>query len=156
VRDVLKFNAQAQDTVERHPELNLQGLIHKLGLGEWFRRYYLLPMSGAIWSCPPCEMMNFPARTLVRFFANHHLLSFTGQPQWHTVTGGAREYVCRLTAPFVDRIRTNCAAVSVTRPQTGKIQIQDSTGDSQTYDHVVMASHGNESSRTPMTQSGRY
>ena len=66
VRDVMKFNAQAQSTVERHPDLTLEGLITKLGLGDWFRRYYLLPMSGAIWSCPPCEMMNFPARTLVR------------------------------------------------------------------------------------------
>ncbi|HJS45119.1 MAG TPA: FAD-dependent oxidoreductase [Rhizomicrobium sp.] len=148
VRDVMIFNTQAQAVVECHPELSLDGLIQKLGLGEWFRRYYLLPMSGAIWSCPPCEMMNFPARTLVRFFANHHLLSFTGQPQWYTVTGGAQEYVRRLTASFAHRIRTNCAAVAVTRPGTGpdagKVQIKDATGNSQTYDQVVMASHGDE------------
>jgi predicted NAD/FAD-binding protein len=134
--------------VERHPELSLDGLIRKLGLGEWFRRYYLLPMSGAIWSCPPCEMMHFPARTLVRFFANHHLLSFTGQPQWYTVTGGAQEYLRRLTASFSHRIRTNCAAVAVTRPSAGpdagKVQIKDSSGSSETYDQVVMASHGDE------------
>jgi predicted NAD/FAD-binding protein len=148
VRDVMIFNTQAQGVVERHPELSLDGLIQKLGLGEWFRRYYLLPMSGAIWSCPPCEMMHFPARTLVRFFANHHLLSFTGQPQWLTVTGGAQEYVRRLTASFSHRIRTNCAAVAVTRPgagpDAGKVQIKDATGNSQTYDQVVMASHGDE------------
>ncbi|HKQ11240.1 MAG TPA: NAD(P)-binding protein [Rhizomicrobium sp.] len=148
VRDVMIFNSQAQTVVERHPELSLDGLIQKLGLGEWFRRYYLLPMSGAIWSCPPCEMMHFPARTLVRFFANHHLLSFTGQPQWYTVTGGAQEYVRRLTASFAHRIRTNCAAVAVTRPGTGpdagKVKIKDATGNSQTYDQVVMASHGDE------------
>ena len=105
-------------------------------------------MSGAIWSCPPCEMMNFPARTLVRFFANHHLMSFTGQPRWQTVTGGAREYVRRLTAPFAHRIRTNCAAVAVTRPATGsdagKVQIKDSQGGSESYDQVVLASHGDE------------
>ena len=143
VRDVLKFNAQAQDTVERHPELNVQGLIDKLGLGDWFRRFYLLPMSGAIWSCPPCEMMTFPARTLVQFFANHHLMSFTGQPQWRTVTGGSQEYVSRLIAPFAHRIRTHCAAVAVTR-QDGKVQIKDAQGGSNTYDQVVMASHGDE------------
>ena len=143
VRDVMVFNSQAQDMVERHPELNLEGLIQKLGLGEWFRRYYLLPMSGAIWSCPPCEMMNFPARTLVRFFANHHLLSYNGQPQWHTVTGGSQEYVDRLTAPFAHRIRVNCAAVAVTR-RDGSVQIKDATGGVETYDQVVMASHGDE------------
>ena len=143
VRDVLLFNARAQEMAERHPELTLEGLIAKLGLGEWFRRYYLLPMSGAIWSCPPCEMMNFPARTLVRFFANHHLLSLTGQPQWRTVTGGSQEYVSRLTAPFAHRIRVNCAAVAVTR-QDGKIQVKDAGGSAESYDQVILASHGDE------------
>ncbi len=144
LRDVLKFNAQAEDMVDRHPELSLDGLIRKLGLGDWFRRYYLLPMSGAIWSCPPCEMMNFPARTLVRFFANHHLLSFTGQPQWRTVTGGSQEYVRRLAAPLANRIRTACGAVAVTR-RDGKVQIKDASGCVESYDQVVMASHGDES-----------
>ncbi|HWM60763.1 MAG TPA: FAD-dependent oxidoreductase [Rhizomicrobium sp.] len=143
VRDVMKFNTQAQGVVEHHPELSLEGLIQKLGLGEWFRRYYLLPMSGAIWSCPPCEMMNFPARALVRFFANHHLMSFTGQPQWRTVTGGSQEYIKRLTVPFAHRIRTRCGAAAVTR-QDGKVQIKDTNGAVESYDHVVMASHGNE------------
>src|SRR5882757_4773815 len=100
-------------------------------------------MSGAIWSCPPCEMMNFPARTLVRFFANHHLMSFTGQPQWRTVTGGSQEYIKRLTVPFAHRIRTRCGAAAVTR-QDGKVQIKDTNGAVESYDHVVMASHGNE------------
>jgi predicted NAD/FAD-binding protein len=148
VRDVMIFNARAQTMVERHPELSLEGLINKLGLGDWFRRYYLLPMSGAIWSCPPCEMMNFPARTLVRFFANHHLLSFTGQPQWRTVTGGSHEYVRRLTASFAHRIRVNCGAVAVTRPcsgtKDGAVQIKDSQGGVAQYDQVVMACHGDE------------
>ena len=129
--------------MERHPDLTLDELITKLGLGDWFRRYYLLPMSGAIWSCPPCEMMRFPARTLVRFFANHHLLSLTGQPQWRTVTGGSQEYVARLTAPFAHRIRTNCGAVAVTR-EGGKVQVHGHPGRCETYDQVVMACHGDE------------
>ena len=144
VRDVMIFNAQAQSVVERHPDLSLEGLICKLGLGDWFRRYYLLPMSGAIWSCPPCEMMNFPARTLVRFFANHHLMSFTGQPQWRTVSGGAQAYVNRLIEPFAHRIRLGCGAVAVTRPRPDKVEIRDSQGGLETYDQVVMASHGDE------------
>jgi uncharacterized protein len=143
VRDVFKFNSQAQDAVERHPELSVEGLIQKLGLGEWFRRYYLLPMSGAIWSCPPCEMMNFPACTLVRFFANHHLMSLTGQPQWRTVTGGSQEYVQRLTRSFAHRIRTDCGAAAVTR-RDGKVQIKDTSGATESFDQVVMASHGDE------------
>ena len=148
VRDVLKFNARAVETVERHPSLTLDGLIRFLGLGEWCCRYYLLPMSGAIWSCPPSQMLNFPARTLVRFFANHHLLSLTGQPQWRTVTGGSQEYVRRLTASIADRIRVNCGAVSVNRPDSGpargKVVVRDTQGGCEVFDQVVMASHGNE------------
>jgi predicted NAD/FAD-binding protein len=106
-------------------------------------------MSGAIWSCPPCDMMDFPARALVRFFANHHLMSFTGQPQWRTVTGGAQEYVKRLAAPFARRIRLGCGAVAVTRrpasaTSAGQVEVRDSQGGAQTFDQVVMACHGDE------------
>ena len=143
VRDVLKFNATALETVERRPELTLNELIDELRLGEWFRRYYLLPMSGAIWSCPPREMLAFPARTLVRFFANHHLLNANGQPQWLTVTGGAREYINRLTRSFAGKIRTACGAASVRRKE-GKVVVTDVRGDSEIFDHVVFACHGDE------------
>jgi predicted NAD/FAD-binding protein len=144
VRDVMRFNAGAQAAVERHPHFTLDQLIDHLGLGDWFRRFYLLPMAGAIWSCPFSEMLRFPAEVLVRFFANHHLLSVTGQPQWYTVTGGSRQYVERLIAPFAHRIRTSCGAVAVTRAE-GKVQVRDSRGEVETYDQVVLASHGDES-----------
>ena len=78
----------------RAPELTLGGLLAKMGMGDWFLRHYLLPMAGAIWSCPPCQMMDFPARTFVRFFVNHHLLSVSGQPQWLTLEGGSQD-LCR-------------------------------------------------------------
>ena len=50
-------------------------LLDGLGMGEWFRRYYLLPMAGAIWSSTPDQMAAFPARALVQFFHNHALLT---------------------------------------------------------------------------------
>jgi predicted NAD/FAD-binding protein len=143
IKDVFHFNQNAVAASERHPSFSLDELISHLGLGDWFRRYYLLPMAGAIWSCPPAQMLRFPARSLIRFFANHHLLSAGGQPQWYTVTGGSQEYVSRLTAPFADRIRTNCGAVSVTRDASG-VTVRDAQGGCETYDDVVMASHGDE------------
>ncbi len=146
IRDVFRFNALAQTTVARHPDLTLDGLIAALGLGDWFRRFYLLPMAAAIWSCPPCEMLRFPAATLIGFMANHHLLSASGQPQWYTVTGGSQEYVTRLTQSFAKRIRTGCGAAAVTRGAQG-VTVTDTTGARQLYDHVVFASHGDESLR---------
>jgi predicted NAD/FAD-binding protein len=143
VRDVMRFNAQAEAAVTRHPDFSLDQLLAHLGLGDWFRRFYLLPMAGAIWSCPLSEILSFPASTLIRFFANHNLLSLTGQHQWYTVTGGAEEYVKRLTAPFAHRIRTGCGAVAVLR-EGGEVQIRDTRGEMSTYDEVVFACHGDE------------
>ncbi|HWC64197.1 MAG TPA: FAD-dependent oxidoreductase [Rhizomicrobium sp.] len=142
-RDVMHFNAKAIETVERHPGLTLEGLIRKLGLGDWFRRYYILPMGGAIWSCPLSEMLEFPARTFVRFFQNHGLLAFNGQPQWYTVTGGAQNYINRLTQAFARRIRTGLGVRTVLRTGGG-IEVIDQKGSRESFDHVVFACHGNE------------
>ncbi|MBL6939800.1 MAG: FAD-dependent oxidoreductase [Alphaproteobacteria bacterium] len=146
IRDVLRFNAQAEETAERNPDLTLDEFLALLRLGDWFRRFYLLPMCSAIWSCPPREMMRFPARTLIRFMANHHLLSASGQPQWMTVTGGSQEYVRRLTASFAHCIRLNCGAASVTRDERG-VTVADATGRREHFDQVVFASHADETLR---------
>jgi len=97
VRDILRFNARAE-AVATSDEVTVDELIGQLGLGDWFRRYYLLPICGAIWSSPVDGIGAFPARTLVQFFRNHALLSTSGQHQWWTVTGGSVEYVRRLEA----------------------------------------------------------
>jgi predicted NAD/FAD-binding protein len=141
--DVMRFNAGAVRAVEADPDCSLGELIARMRLGQWFRRYYLLPMAGAIWSAPPTKMLEFPAASFVRFFDNHGLLSLTGQPQWYTVTGGAQNYVRRMTAPFADRIRTGCAAVEIRRTAAG-VRIRDRSGALETYDQVVLACHADE------------
>ncbi|MEM9717385.1 MAG: FAD-dependent oxidoreductase, partial [Pseudomonadota bacterium] len=52
LRDIYRFNANAQALVEDHPELTIAEFLAKLGMGRWFRDYYLLPLTGAIWSTP--------------------------------------------------------------------------------------------------------
>ena len=143
IHDVTKFNRLALQAVEQHPGISLGELLEKLRLGEDFRRYYLLPMGGAIWSCPTAQMLEFPAITFVTFFKNHGLLGMSGQHQWYTVTGGSREYLKRLTASYADRIRANCAAVEVTRTEN-KVSVTDSRGETQGYDKAIFACHANE------------
>lgn len=143
LRDVIRFNKKARAMVDAKPELTLGGLVQALKLGSGFMKNYLLPMGGAIWSSSPTTMLAFPARTFIQFFENHGLMAFSGQPQWYTVTGGSREYMARLIAPFADRIRTNCAAVSVRRTPEG-VFVRDSRGEELRYDRVVFASHADE------------
>ncbi len=143
LRDVIRFNRSARAMVDDVPDITLGALVASLGLSEAFLRNYLLPMGGAIWSCPTATMLEFPARSFIRFFENHGLLAFSGQPQWRTVTGGSQEYMRRLIAPFQHHIRTDCAVVAVRRESDG-VYVRDVRGEEIRYDRVVFASHADE------------
>ncbi|MBT8411999.1 MAG: NAD(P)-binding protein, partial [Octadecabacter sp.] len=74
IRDVLNFNENGLRLSEEEG-LTVGGLIEKLGAGQYFRDYYLLPLSGAIWSTPTQKIMDFPAHAMMTFFKNHALLN---------------------------------------------------------------------------------
>jgi predicted NAD/FAD-binding protein len=141
--DVMRFNKDAAAEVARYPHLTIGGLIQSMRLGDWFRRHYLLPMAGAIWSCPPSRILDFPARSLVQFFANHSLLSVSGQPQWRTVDGGAKVYVEKIARALGSRVRSDCGVGAVTRTPRG-VRVVDTDGSAALYDEVVFACHSDE------------
>jgi len=95
LRDIVRFNTKAE-SLATDDSLTIGELMDDLKLGEWFQKYYLMPLSGAIWSTPPAEIRSFPARALLQFFRNHALLSPSGQHQWWTVEGGSVSYVQKL------------------------------------------------------------
>lgn len=141
--EVMRFNRAAEQAVAADPTISLGDLIGAMGLSENFRQLYLLPMSGAIWSSPPRQMLEFPAKVFVDFFRNHGLLAMSGQPQWRTVDGGSTQYVSRIAAELGDTVKLGCAAVAVRRDKTG-IVITDGTGATSSFDHVVFACHSDE------------
>ncbi len=143
LRDVLKFNKEALPYIDHQTDKTIGDLIEDLNLGNWFKNYYLLPMSGAIWSTPVEDMLNFPAETLIRFFHNHGLLTVDEQPQWYTVKGGSKEYVTRLTSKIKKNIQTNLAVSSVTRDKNSAT-ITDSNGDKHQFDAVIFACHSDQ------------
>lgn len=146
LRDIMRFNAHAEAVADTD-EMTVDELMDRLNLGEAFRRHYLLPICGAIWSTPSAEVGAFPARSLLRFFRNHALLSPNGQHQWWTVEGGSVEYVRRLGARLsllgVD-LRTGAPIKSVTRTK-GSVQIQPAYSLPEEFDEVVMACHSDQS-----------
>lgn len=142
VRDVLRWNARAADAAN-DPDLPLRDFIAGMGLGREFRDWYLGPISGAIWSTPSQDVMDFPAQAMVRFFENHALLSHTGQHQWFTVSGGSIEYVRRLEAHLHRAgviIRTGAPVASVRR-LPGTVEIRATGAEAEGFDEVVMATH---------------
>ena len=148
VRDIFRFNANAL-RLASDPTLTIGEFLQRLGTGSWFRDYYLMPMSGAIWSTPLEQMMNFPAQALVQFFENHALLSHTGQHQWYTVKGGSREYVSRLRAAMLKQgtqIRLFTPVKAVRRSAWG-IELRVHGGDWEAFDEVIFATHSDDTLR---------
>ena len=148
VRDIAKFNAQAE-AAATDDAITIGDLVDKLGLGAWFQRYYLLPICGAIWSTPPSEITEFPARTLVAFFRNHALLSADGQHQWWTVDGGSIEYVRRLEHHLRGRgvaMRKGTPVASVTRNGAQSV-VHVAGRPAKTFDQVIFACHSDQALR---------
>ena len=142
--DLRRFYSTAPGLLHRHAdrELTLGAYLTNEGYSDVFVRDHILPMGAAIWSCSPDDMLRFPAVSFVRFFENHGLLKLRGRPVWRTVSGGSRNYVSRLTRPFVDRIRTNCPVRSVDRLHN-RVKLTTEDGD-QDFDQVVIATHGDQ------------
>ncbi|MEJ6390257.1 NAD(P)/FAD-dependent oxidoreductase [Gymnodinialimonas ulvae] len=145
VRDLLRFNAQAAE-LATDSTITLRDFLDQLGMGRWFRDYYITPVSGAIWSTPKEEIMDFPAQAMIRFFRNHHLLHHTGQHQWYTVRGGSIEYVTRLERAMRARgidIRLGRGVEAVKRTDTGAEVCLGGHWDQ--FDEVVFATHSDQS-----------
>jgi predicted NAD/FAD-binding protein len=81
-----------------------------------------------------------PARFLLRFFANHGMLSVKNRPQWRTVVGGSRQYVDKLVAGHRERIRLGCAVTSISRGRPG-ITVRTSAAEPEHFDAVFLACH---------------
>ena len=141
--DILRFNKQAPAYIERDAGVTLQECLDELNMGKWFRRYYLLAMGAAIWSCPIDAVMKFPAYTFLQFFKNHGLLSINNRPQWYTVSGGSREYVTRLVKSIKDKIKLDCGVRKITH-RDNKITVEDVKGNMNTFDQVIFACHADE------------
>lgn len=141
--DVIRFNKQALSFIESDPTISLGNCLEQLNMGEWFKRYYILAMGAAIWSCPVETIMQFPAQTFLRFFKNHGLLSINDRPQWYTVTGGSREYTRRLIAPFEEHILLNNGAKRVVA-KGNQFEVTDEQGGSRLFDHVIFACHADQ------------
>lgn len=137
VRDILRFFRHAPGMADFDGSLG--ALLDHLGMGEAFRARFLLPISGAIWSTPTRDMLDFPAASFVRFFDNHGLLSVNGQPQWLTVSGGSRAYVEAVIRDTACELRLNCPVQEVRRSKS-RIHVTATDG-TRDFDKVVIATH---------------
>lgn len=145
-----RFNAEAVAALDdpTTQALTLREYVEARGYGDDFFQLYLVPMSSAVWSTPPAQMMRFPAATLLRFFHNHGFLGMHTQHPWRTVQGGAKSYVERLTAPWKNQVLIRPKAVQVSRHPRGLgVTVTTESGESHSFDHVILACHADQALR---------
>ena len=147
LKDIVVFNKKAIQLIESEQEIQkqktLDEFITDLKLGDYFKNHYLLPMAGAIWSCPLEQIKDYPAKTFLRFFYNHGLLTITQQPQWYTVQNGSQQYVKKIVNNLKGKVHRECAVVSA-KQQGEKIILTDARNNQHIFDHVVFATHSDQ------------
>jgi predicted NAD/FAD-binding protein len=169
LKDILRFNREApldaakfRLTISGGPSLG--EYLDRQRYSQMFLDAYLLPMAGAIWSCPTEQMRSFPMATFTRFCENHGLLSISNRPQWYTVKHGSVSYLRCLKSHLSIQgknveWKTGHAVTQATPrdEQDGKpssvvltIDRQGATGKesvTQEFDAVVVACHSDQAHR---------
>jgi uncharacterized protein len=143
IRDILRFNKQSLALLQDGDEILLGDYLAKNNYKPMFINNYIVPMGAAIWSTDAAQMMNFPARFLVRFFHNHGMLTVNNRPQWRTIVGGSARYVEALTEPFKYKVKLNTPIASVNRLENS-INIKPQNGDELSFDYVFFACHSDQ------------
>ena len=142
--EVKRFHRQARSVLSDPAAdgLTLDGFLRQGGYSPYFADHFMLPLTGAVWSSSPSTIRDFPARYLIRFLANHGMLTVKNSPQWRTVTGGSREYVARIARGLADRVHVGTPVESIARDDTGV-----TVNGEHRFDRVVIAAHPDQALR---------
>lgn len=140
--DLIRFYRRAPEQI-RQPgaEPALGPFLRQYGYSRAFAEDHLLPMTGALWSMSPQAAEGFPVTFLVGFMQSHGMLSLGRRPRWLTIDGGSIRYVEALLQKMDLDLKLNTAVERVTRSPDG-VQIRTGKGDSECFDRVIMACHG--------------
>lgn len=146
VLDILRFNKEATaaflaGSIEQ--SITLGQYLQNEKYGDWFKRYFIIPMGAAIWSTSEKAMMDFPFYFFVRFFHHHGMLSVDKRPVWSVLKGGSHSYVQKITALLGDACHLNRAVTGVQRHASG-VTVSDNQGQQREYDQVIFACHSDQ------------
>jgi len=173
--DIIRFNQFALDIIADEEEatkprlgfpkkarqtaadMSIGQYLDREGYSEGFKDDYLIPMTAAVWSTSPDKCsLDFPAKTLIRFMWNHHLLTTLAErPPWLTIPGGSQRYIDAIVAQYPEgrlSIHTSCEVANVLRQSkhgeglvtVSWINAKSGRIEGDTFDHVILACHGDE------------
>jgi uncharacterized protein len=143
LRDLFRFYREAPTLLAVDgPGPTLGDYLAEGRYGAMFRDEHLVPMACALWSSPSSGILGFPAKYLVQFMANHHMLQVSGRPEWRVVAGGSARYVDALRARWHVREHLSTPVHALRRHVNGVDVV--STRGTETFDEVVLACHSDQ------------
>lgn len=163
VQDILRFNRETKQDLDHNrldPSETLGSYLSRHGYGDYFKRYYIVPMGAAIWSSGTEAMMEFPLVFFLRFFNHHGLLDIKNRPQWKVIQGGSRSYVHKILQQLPkEQVHIHQPVTSVQRDAQGvrlRISGDQASGSAtasdshaetvleQSFDQVIFACHSDQ------------
>jgi len=140
LRDLARFYREAPALLQGDgPGPTLGDYLQHGRYGLAFCDEHLVPMASALWSSPPQDILAFPARYLVQFMANHHMLTLGQRAPWRVVSGGSASYVRALRARWHVQERLSCPVYAVKR-DAHSVEVVSEHGRER-FDHAVLACH---------------
>jgi hypothetical protein len=140
VSEILRFYREAGALLkDAGPGPSLGEYLEQNRYSTLFRDAHLIPMASALWSSPSKQVLDFPAKYLVRFMDHHRMLQVDERPQWRVVTGGSSSYIRALESRWNVDVRVACPVQRVTRNENG-VSVKHVGGEDH-FDAIVMACH---------------
>lgn len=148
--DLRRFYREARERLDRPAAVNDETLTDFLERGRYgnaFRNHFIVPLTSAVWSTAANRIGEFPVDYLLRFLDHHGLIGFGRTVQWRTVAGGSMRYVERILAGLPRHaVRAGDAVVDVTRGPSSAT-VRTSSGWSDSFEAVVLATHADDALR---------
>ena len=144
IKDILRFNRDTKQFLKsENLKLTFGEFLEKGNYSPQLREDYAIPMTSAIWSGSPSQVLNTPFYFIARFYENHGMLNINDRPQWRVIKKGSRQYVVRLVERFQDQIRLQCPVKRIVRSKDG-VEISSSDGKASQFDTVILATHSDQ------------
>jgi predicted NAD/FAD-binding protein len=143
VRDIFRFYREAPALLaETGDGPSLGDYLREHRYSPLFVEDHLIPMASALWSSPAEGILGFPAKYLVRFMDNHHMLQVQGRPPWRVVTGGSSSYIAALQRDWAVQVRLSSPVRRVRRDSDGA-WLTTAAGEER-FDQIVLACHSDQ------------
>lgn len=143
VRDITRFYRESPALLaEAGDGPSLGDYLRDNDYSPMFIEDHLVPMACALWSSPSQSILQFPAKYLVRFMDNHHMLQVSERPEWRVVAGGSSSYIEALRRQWKVQVRLSSPARRVRR-EADRAFVATDDGE-EAFDQVLLACHSDQ------------